>query len=402
MADSNSLHFGTGDFTVTAWIKTNKNSPLNKEFPFLSKTSGSGNNGFLLETHTWGGITGDQVNISCYFTLPGPNYQGCGSFGTRNINQWNHVTMQRVGTTVTLFLNGVNVNSTTHANLGINVDNSALLKIGGQDIWGAGSLYRGIIDQIRIYNYARTPAQIAWDYNKGAPLVQYKFNECSGTTINNSVPSANGEEAGNNGTLIIGATLPQTSAGTCSSGNTAEAWNNGTTGKISSSISFDGIDDYARALSSNLTGSSTVTEETISLWIKPSGALAASQGILSDGDTTLDTTPQRLIQSNSTGQIRVLPCNGTYSNYTSSAISIGVWSHIVWTRSNGTNKVFMDGKLDTSSSVAVTCVLGPNLYIGTGYNSYFPGQIDDVRIYNYALSPVQVRDVYNNGAVSFK
>jgi hypothetical protein len=32
---------------------------------------------------------------------------------------------------------------------------------------------------------------------------------------------------------------------------------------------------------------------------------------------------------------------------------------------------------------------------------YFPGQIDDVRIYNYALSPTQIKEIYNNGTVYF-
>lgn len=31
----------------------------------------------------------------------------------------------------------------------------------------------------------------------------------------------------------------------------------------------------------------------------------------------------------------------------------------------------------------------------------FNGQIDDVRIYNYALTAAQVKDIYNNGAIFF-
>ncbi|HKL16993.1 MAG TPA: LamG-like jellyroll fold domain-containing protein, partial [Patescibacteria group bacterium] len=34
----------------------------------------------------------------------------------------------------------------------------------------------------------------------------------------------------------------------------------------------------------------------------------------------------------------------------------------------------------------------------TSPNSLFNGQIDDVRVYNYALTEEQVRSVYNNGS----
>jgi hypothetical protein len=30
--------------------------------------------------------------------------------------------------------------------------------------------------------------------------------------------------------------------------------------------------------------------------------------------------------------------------------------------------------------------------------NYFTGQIDDVRVYNYALTPSQIKTVYNGGA----
>lgn len=31
----------------------------------------------------------------------------------------------------------------------------------------------------------------------------------------------------------------------------------------------------------------------------------------------------------------------------------------------------------------------------------FNSQLDDVRVYNYALTPVQIKTLYNNGAVYF-
>ena len=45
------------------------------------------------------------------------------------------------------------------------------------------------------------------------------------------------------------------------------------------------------------------------------------------------------------------------------------------------------------------------LFIGkrnNGTPNYYQGQIDDVRIYNYALTSTQVKTLYNGGAMSFK
>jgi len=42
----------------------------------------------------------------------------------------------------------------------------------------------------------------------------------------------------------------------------------------------------------------------------------------------------------------------------------------------------------------------PSVSIGSGFdtNRYWKGQLDDVRIYNYALTPSQIKQVMNQGA----
>jgi len=62
--------------------------------------------------------------------------------------------------------------------------------------WSRTTAYfPGKIDHVRIYDYARTPAQIAWDYNRGAPVGWWKFDKGEGLTAYDS----SGNE--NNGTL---------------------------------------------------------------------------------------------------------------------------------------------------------------------------------------------------------
>ena len=49
--------------------------------------------------------------------------------------------------------------------------------------------FDGVIDQVRIYDYARTPAQIAWDYNRGKPVGHWKMDKGSGTTVYEFMPN---------------------------------------------------------------------------------------------------------------------------------------------------------------------------------------------------------------------
>jgi len=284
---------------------------------------------------------------------------------------WYNIVLTRDSATkaMKIYINGVLDNSMT----GTSADfgSTALrMYIGKLFITSSVRMWPGLIDQVRIYNYARTPAQIAWDYNKGAPVAWYKFDECQGTTINDWAPGADTNSfAGNTGTLNIGATGTQTSAGTCESGTGTEAWSNGTTGKFNASINLDGEDDVVSV------GNLATSIHSVSVWVKPS---STSQSVIDlDGGT----------------------------HY------ISVSSGTVSATGFASPTIYVDGKVlstlpDTGWHViTVTTATGftaSNVSVGKVGANYFSGQIDDVRIYNYPLTSVQVRDVYNNGAVNFR
>ena len=57
-----------------------------------------------------------------------------------------------------------------------------------------------------------------------------------------------------------------------------------------------------------------------------------------------------------------------------------------------------DGGGSADPDAAFSLLIGNNTIAG---NSYFTGLIDEVKIFNYALTPLQIRDDYNQGAVRF-
>jgi len=283
-------------------------------------------------------------------------------------NRWYYVcgTFSLSPNLVNLYVDGAQVAQNTSWN-GTFQNTQAVINVLIGDMTNAGNWgWGGFIDEVRIYNYTRTPAQIAWEYNKGAPIAWYKMDECSGTAIYNSAKNGNGDAAGNNGTLTIGGSGSNTSVGTCA---TSGAWYDAATGKINSAMDFDGTDDY-------VTVSGTIPANSVALWVKPttnsaslvqltSGAyVSASSGVIS---ATGFTSPTYYV-------------NGALT--TSPILTANVWNHIVIT---------------TTTSLTANMIS-----FGMANGAYTSGQIDEVKIFNYPLSSAQVKDVYNGGAVSFR
>jgi hypothetical protein len=288
-----------------------------------------------------------------------------------------------------MYVNGVKQSDT--ASMGSLLNSDGDLDVGN---W----YLNGLVDQILIYNYTRTPAQIAWDYNQGAPLAWYKFDECSEETAYNLAPAASGGSTGINGTIVPGG-VPNDQVGSCNSGDSAEMWNDGTTGKYSSSLGFDGTDDYV-SLGNNAFGSPE--SYTISAWINTSYDYGS---ILSQYNGGVCGAKLFGIAN---GGVLVLS-NGQSNNlYGNTDVTDSIWHHIAAVDSTAGAFLYIDGKLDKAGANVTwyTACTSTDVRIGKrvtpGSPDAFNGKIDDVKIFNYALSPEQVKMEYNGGAVSFR
>ncbi len=239
--------------------------------------------------------------------------------------------------------------------------------------------FNGSVDQVKIYNYARTPAQIAYDYNRGAPVAWWKLDEDSGTQ------AADWSGNGLHGTL--------------GSGSSAPTW---LSGKFNNALSFDGNDyiDLGTPTSLNIT-----QQISISAWIKRS-ALGGSDSIIC----------KRLTTGNIQYCLRMFPDNkayiGTYNGSswtrafsTSELISTTDWYHVLGTYDKSNFKIYINGVLENTQSYSsdLNNTSGKTSIgkMGEQNSDFFNGLIDDVRIYNYALTDTQIKTLYNNGAVSF-
>ena len=324
------------------------------------------------------------------------------------IGKWHHLTVVYGNGVGHLFLDGQIV-ATDSSNIN-SFNNSGVNSTVGYGYFNSGNpgYLNGTIDQFRIYNYARTPAQIAWDYNRGKPVAHYKLDECSGTTIHSTNDPYNSALDG----TWSGSGGSQTSAGDCSTSGTA--WGNGATGKLNASMNFDGTDDSVQSFLPSVERLPASSSTTVSMWIK-ANSIGSQRGLFVSSYGNHQRGRWGIL-IDSTGKVfsSVYASNATTYReaLSSTSINIGSWHHVmgIFDRESQQLRTYLDGKLVGTGQFLNSDVLEPSdaqpesigANIASGANSsYFSGQIDDVQIFNYALTPQQIQTVMNSGAIRY-
>jgi uncharacterized repeat protein (TIGR03803 family) len=102
----------------------------------------------------------DMPGPSGYVNIGG-TYKGVSGPSQLPLNAWTHVAVTYNGSMLRLYINGVEVNRRPVS--GRMVVGNAPLRIGGNSIWG--EYFDGMIDEVRIYGSAISPADIQRDMN---------------------------------------------------------------------------------------------------------------------------------------------------------------------------------------------------------------------------------------------
>lgn len=142
---------------------------------------------------------------------------------------------------------------------------------------------------------------------------------------------------------------------------------------------------------------------TISAWINMASYTPHYQNIISDH------APNEVTEG--PGKILRFECNtlqfivggihgwGTsiYVKYTFDNTMLGTWQHIVGTYDRNTVRLYLNGEeVDSRLYTAPLTVNTNHILIGkSGFGEYLNGIVDDVRIYNRALSASEVKIIYN-------
>ena len=377
IALGNVLNFATSPYTVSMWAQHR----LLAGGWYTRMFSVEGNSGTCASIAT-------DVNNNNLISFAVNTKVGLGVSVT-NASQWHYYTMTWDGTTMTVYVDGVKQGTSSATGGTFNCLSTVDI---GRYAAAAMDYYSGSIDDVRIYNRALSATEVKQLYNAGAVgttidtapaqalsgggLVGYwPFDGSQMNWASNLALDASGN--GNNGTLV----------------NMTPA--NAVMGVIGQALSFNGTSQSVSIPTFN----STFTYCTMTAWIKPAALPSGWNGIVfsRDGLSKLGG-----LSFNTTNELSWNWDNNGWSWASGLYAPINQWSLVtlVITPTSATIYLGSGGKLISATDpYANPAQVLDNLYIGqdTYGGRFFNGSIDDVRIYNRALSASEVKQLYNLG-----
>jgi hypothetical protein len=357
---SNSVFsFGTGDFTVEAWVYV----------PLISNVFGK----MVADSRP------DNTNGS--FWLMGFNSSGFMGFTTMSTggvtltatqaypNQWTHYAATRQSGTVKLWVNGIGVASSNN-----NTDNisSSILKIGANAFRGQGgdaaaTYLLGYISNLRIvkgtavYTSNFTPSTSPLTAITNTSLLTCQSNRLVDNSINNFTITRNGD-------VKVTGFGPFTETDT-------------TTG----SGYFDGTGDYL-SFGSNSAFSFSTGDFTIEGWIFTGDTSLTSGGysrsICSIGNLSFYLRINQY-HGGTTGALRVYDGSTHLADGSTTNLATNSWRHFALVRESGTAKLWIDGIYQTGGSYSTNLTNTTTNIIGAQTNPIegnFNGYIANVRV----------------------
>jgi len=352
--------------TVEAWVKMDDPTANAR---IVSKTEGSG---YTL------GTTIDSVADQNFFVYRNGGYGKVGWSNTNfSSNTWYHLVGTYDGRYTKFYVNG-QLKDTDDAGATypiVEISNNLCFGIeAGVSTCTTSSDFSGKIDEIRIFDYARSQAQIAFDYNGGKPVMWLPFDENEGIIVKDI--SGNGND------------------GTMTSMDPATDWVDGIR---EYALDFDSTNDYI-TLPNDIGYNDQVSAFA---WFKSEGTPTGGYHIVFGGSELEISVP-------TAGALRTgVYTTSRYVHDNGSGLTDGDWHHIGFTFNGSVKIAYIDGK-DVGQNSGITGSLTSsfaNRTIGrfgssTGY--YMNGLIDDVRVYNYVLTPDQVKEVMNGGSINIR
>jgi hypothetical protein len=289
---------------------------------------------------------------------------------------WNHVAVTQDGTGVKIYINGV-LSSVTGTNSGSywtsHITSATPYIMCGQTAWSGNKDY-GRMDELQIYRGALSDNDVKKDYLAGKCVYNRTFDWSTETySYFNATPDPDG--------------------------------------KICDCVSFDGSTQKFRSTAETNLASAT---GTVQMWVNPadSAALRVMFQITPDGTTTSNYL---FVERLTTNKIRVVIRNNSASVVDVSSVATintpNAWNHVAVTQDGTGVKIYINGVLSsvtgTNSGLYWTShITSAPPYIMCGQTAWSGnkdyGKMDELQVYNYALSGTQITQEFNRGALSVR
>ncbi len=433
------------EYTIDLWAKFN-----NSTFSYLFGQATNGEIQIQLDgsgnIKSWTKLT-NGGNVSAGTSIP-------------DYSNWHHVTaIFNNNTKILQFIIDGNVYTSTIPN-NVNIQNFNGPALFGRQSNVNANFFNGLLDDVKIYNRALTLSEVQDLYNLSTTT--YSWSPGGATTPSITVSptttttytctaTANGVSASASSVVTVnptptitatntaicagqsttltastsgttGSTACPTLSGTLSSGligfwpfcgNANDASGNGNNGTVNgatlttdrfgnanSAYSFDGVSTYidvAHSNSLNLTNSYTVE-----FWVKN---LNNTGGWYSTVSKDIWFASQGFI--NYIAGTNFASVNCAASNHAITNLPINTWIQITITYENGTLKIYKNGILvaqenqSFSNSTSSLRFGARHQNDGSGIVNYLDGQLDDIAIWNRALTISEIQQLYNQGQTTY-
>jgi hypothetical protein len=373
--------FNMQNFTISTWVKNSSTAPTVLARYILNKGCNTPSPSFRLYYQN-DGIQQEYVS-DCW--VPNRVYQN----GPSSNNLWTNIIYSYDGQNLKMYVDGVLFGTANQS--GSLTNNNNPIYIGCTNATNncpqLSSFYAGKIDDIGIWNRALTEQEITNMYNG----VNYSdtCNAVSGSLVNGLVAyypfcgNANDQSGNELNGVVNGATL------------TADRF-----GNSNSAYNFNGTSDFIKVLDNDLLD---LTQNlTLSAWISPN-SLVNEQAIFGKGKISSQTgyslLHNVLIPEKTGISIQNAPIPASEAHINSSTLNLNTWYQLVGTYNGSELKLYLNGVL--VDTVSTSLQLMPNsltdLFIGCELSGFrfFNGKIDDIGIWNRALTLQEVTQLFN-------
>ncbi|MBA4372574.1 MAG: hypothetical protein C0402_06890 [Thermodesulfovibrio sp.] len=362
---SSSWAFGTADFAIDFWAYS---TSFAARRPLINnRKTGAGDNMWAIEIYGSANMVEFHSGSSIYLQATNPLLN----------SNWNHIAVTRSAGTLSIYING-----TLSGSAGVGSDFSQVndLQIGRDIMSGnqlSGGSFQGLIDEVEIHNRALTAAEIAAIYNAGGGGM------CKACTAPPSGIVA-WWKADGNAVDAVG-----TNHGTLQGGMGYVP------GKVGQAFSFNGVNNYVQTPPTNSIPFGGAAR-TLDFWMKTDDQQDGKAPIVYGAHTSESAFYVSLFGGKA--------CIGYWGGGPlevcgSMPVTNGEWHYIALTYESGEARLFVDGVLDAGVTRSYNTSLTETVLIGGGVSvSYYSGFVDEIGIYDRALSAPEIAALYNAGS----
>jgi hypothetical protein len=349
------------EFTLEAWVRPS--GQTNEYAPLIDKQEGGGLGYFLYEG-------GSEPDVPVGAADPG--HEHVHAHEPLPADTWSHVALVFVGNRTFLYVNGEEVQNGAALPL---LGEEGELEIGGST--DTADYFDGRIDEVRVYNRGLDEAEVSADMEnpiqtpRQGPVAAFGFDEGEGT-------AAQDASGGENAATIEG-----------------PSWANGRYGEA---LHFDGEDDCVSIAESD---DLRFDEEfTLEAWVRPDVGSPAQEPIIvqEDGAVAEGEEPYAYAlvgggEASAAGWMRIAGEHEYEGIYGDGPLPENVWTHIALTDDGSQLRLYENGKLVREIAAPVLTTAHGQISIGCDktFGSYFEGRIDEIHLYDRALSGSEVQ-----------